>query len=169
MIVTDVLSPRLPPIRRRSVALIVALLALVAIPAYQAYYGAFGGSIGTASGAFGPRLLLTLERADIGKGEPLNGVLAISAPDGAEVIEPAVVRVYPSGVPMTIANSIATSQLDVPRTIPASGVVRVPFSLDVSSNPAGHYSLTAELAANISKGNVHATVRTVTTTEFTVR
>ena len=169
MIVTDVLSPRLPPLRRRSkVVLALALLTLFAIPAYQAYNGAFSGSTSSANGAFGPNLQVTLERSEVAAGDAIQGTVSISAPDGAQLSN-AVVTVYPSGVAMTPSNVVGTASLSVPASMSAGSVLRIPFSFDASALAVGTYSLNVELPAQVDKGSVHAALRTVATAGFTIR
>lgn len=166
MITTDVVTPRLPPLRGRRLALMaIALLALIAIPAYQGLSGAFGGSTRSA-GSFGPRLSVSLDRTQVTPREIIRGVLTIEAPNGLTTTTPALLSVYPGGFAMTVSNAVGTVYLDVPRSIPASGKAVVPFTLDPGSLPAGEYNLNVELRARVDVGDAHAIVTTVTTAGF---
>ncbi|MDP9224206.1 MAG: hypothetical protein M3P18_10185 [Actinomycetota bacterium] len=170
MVITDVLTPRAPNLRRRvTLSVVLAALVLLAVPIYQAYYAGSSGSTQRASGAFGVRLQLTIERHEWSTGDQVRGVLAITAPDAATLDGLAVLSVYPAGAPQTEANRVMRAELSTPSRLEASGAAAVPFVLDTSALPSGTYSVNAELGAQVDKGDVHAVGQTVTVAEFAIK
>lgn len=169
MIVTDVLQPRVPRARRGFIGLIALFaVALIGVPIYQGASSGLGGSTEQATGAFGPRLQLTVDREVWSSGEVVGGILAVTAPDGASLQGPAVISIYPAGAPQTTANRVASVQVAVPARVPADGILRIPLTIATTGLRAGAYNANVELGAEVEKGDLHAVMKTIATAQFTI-
>ena len=170
MLVTDVVTTRRPPLPRRMLALaILAVVVLAGVPLYQAYSSASNAGSSRTSRAFAVRLQLTMDRRDWSSGDHVRGRVVITAPDGATLQGPAVIGVYPAGLPQTSANRVATSEIVTPAVLSAAESSVLSFELDTGTLTPGSYSVNVELGAQVDKGDMHATGKTVSVAEFVIK